>query len=483
MSPSVVHREAVVTHLDSQRTPARAGAVLALTGFLAAVLVPAGPVRGQSPCPNPPPVTLSPTIPGDVCIPAGFPGNPIAFFDDFSWQSFVAVIWPALQGQRGVADSSQTAGGSGARVFETYKALLEVFHNDGSAPSAWNSFDDPKYNPCSAAVGFGDVVLASFSKFSDLGQAGFGSLLGPLVAQNTSYVRYLTAYNQTEFNQIANSQLFLRKNLPASPNVLTFATGSLDVKSAWIVMANVSHPERYYTRKAWVLDLETGACASQLVGLVGLHIVQKTPSRPQWIWSTFEQVDTVPPAQSGAPGTFGFNDGSGAPMPAANKYPLSPLILPTPAPFNVTRTKPIHSSTQTTNTAYQQALKANGGGVWRFYQLVMTQWPLAAGNPSLPGTPNNTFPGQGTDQTSFANTTLETFEQGRIRTGCMNCHNSTMAATDFVWSLNDHAFPPTVPGLMMQQPSIQALRKLLVEAAAPAAPAKVPPTRPAKPPQ
>ncbi len=33
--------------------------------------------------------------------------------------------------------------------------------------------------------------------------------------------------------------------------------------------------------------------------LVGLHIMVKTRYRPQWLWSTFEQVDNVPPAGEG----------------------------------------------------------------------------------------------------------------------------------------------------------------------------------------
>src|SRR5712692_6988887 len=100
----------------------------------------------------------------------------------------------------------------------------------------------------------------------------------------------------------------------------------------------------------------------------------------------------------------------------------SPLILPTPKPFNVQRVKPIHQSTQNTNSTYKNLLHAQGS-VWQFYQLVMTQWPLVPNSPQTPGNPPITFPGQGSDQTSFANITLETFEQGNIRTGCMNCHN------------------------------------------------------------
>jgi len=158
-----------------------------------------------STCPSAPVVTVnSPQVPCDVCPPSGFGGNPIAFFDDYSWRSFIALVWPALNGQRGVPDPNQTVGGSGPLVFETYKGLWEVFHTDGSAPAGWNDFDPPAMNACGVQTAFGDLVLASFSKFSDLGQAGFGSLVGPLVAQNQTYVSYLTAYNQLKFDQITN---------------------------------------------------------------------------------------------------------------------------------------------------------------------------------------------------------------------------------------------------------------------------------------
>jgi hypothetical protein len=196
------------------------------------------------------------------------------------------------------------------------------------------------------------------------------------------------------------------------------------------------------------------------VGLVGLYIVQKTGSRPQWIWTTFEHVDNVPPAEVGSPGTFGFNDGTAAAMPMNNPYTMSPLPVPTPVPYNVTRVKPIHDSTKATNTAYRTALK---GTLWENYQLVMTQWPLKPKMPNLPGTPANTFPGAGSDMTAFANTTLETFDQGQIKNGCMNCHNFTRVDSDFVWSLEDHAFPVNPPGLLMKNASFRGLRNLLNE--------------------
>lgn len=405
-----------------------------------------------------PPVVISPDIPVDVSIPTGSTGNPIAFFDDFSWRSFIALAWPARNGQRGEPDRLKALEAAGPRVFETYKNLAEVFHNDGSEPAAWNDYDS--VNACFSQTQFGDLVFASFSKFSNLGQAGIGKLVGPLVSQNKTYVRYLTAFNRIEFDQILSQKLYLRVNLQ---NPVTFNDGAIDIKSSWIDMKNITHPERYYTRMAIVMDPDSGfKCSVKLVGLVGLHIVQKTPSRPQWIWSTFEHIDNIP--QQGAQAPFAFHNGDATPMPAKNPFTLDPLTIPTPGPFNVERlpSAPIHISTQQTNAAYRGALQQRNS-VWQFYQLVMTQWPLQMNPPapipaSQPGTPQFTFPGTGATS-AFANVTMETFDQANIRSGCMNCHNFTKK-TDFLWALNDHAFPATVPNLAPNM-AIRNLKKTL----------------------
>jgi hypothetical protein len=445
-------------------------------GFAIVLLVvwtPKGPTSAAGPAGTmPPAIVNSPEIPKDVSIPKEFQGNPIEFFDDYSWRTFIALVWPALKDQRGLPDTNAgiTVGSPGPRVFETYKANWELFHDDGSAPADWNKFEPKEFNPCGVDTGWGDLTLGSFSQFSELGQAGVGTLVGPLVAQpaaHPSYVRFLTGFNKIEFDFILDpaqtkpaKPLYLRKNLDAAKPV-TFPNWSMDVKSAWMDMSHAANRDRYYTRQAWVLDPATGKCSQIIVGLVGFHAVQKTPSRPQWIWTTFEHVDNVPPAEPGAPGTFAFNDGTPAAMPLNNPYSLSPLPIPTAAPYNVTRIKPIHDSTMATNAAYRKALN---GTIWQNYQLVMTQWPLKAGMPNLPGTPDQTFPGfpVGTnDKTAFANTTMETFDQRTVRNGCMNCHNSTQLESDFVWSLEDHAFPPTPAGSLMKRAPFREFRKLI----------------------
>jgi hypothetical protein len=433
------------------------------------------PAPCLNPPPNPPSVSISPQLPADVCIPDGT-GNPVpfAFFDDFSWRSFVALVWPALQGQRGVADAAQGIGtGSSPLVFETYKADWEVFQQQGAAPASWNTFGGKNPCPNVPSSGFNDLVLASFTKFGNVGQAGVHGLVGPLVAQNGTYVLYLAAVNSVEFNQILANQWYLRSKLSSvrfTPDGL--GNNPIDIKSSWVVIKN-NHPNpaRYYTRTAWVFDLTTNSCSKQTVGLVGLHIVTKTGSRAQWVWSTFEQIDNVP--GTGATAPFGFNNGQAAPpMPIVNPTSFPPPPIPPQPPMNVIRQTPIAASTQTTNAKYQAALKTRGLGVWQFYQLVATQWPVPGNAPQNPATPAFTFPGTGAT-TAFANTTMETFDQRNIRQSCMACHNivgptNASASTDFLWMLELNAFPATTVTnaseprfrVLMQKPTDVALQQL-----------------------
>ncbi len=175
------------------------------------------------------------TIPADVTIPPGFTGLTIDYFDDYSWKTFIPLV----------------------KEFESYKALWEVFHEDGSAPGS-----EAKYNACSAKVGPGDMVLASFSGIGDIGQAGDGSLLPPLVAQNGRYVMYLEAYNSVAYDHIVSHKWYLRDHLPEVPvprpavPPVQFPFGSIAVKSAWVEMKGFSkeaaeavlHPDRYRPR-------------------------------------------------------------------------------------------------------------------------------------------------------------------------------------------------------------------------------------------
>src|SRR5712692_10516454 len=102
----------------------------------------AAPAPSLPACTAKPTPFISPQLPADVCIPDGFPGIALDYFDDYSWRALVALVWPAAPGHRGVAAASKAIGTPGPRVFETYKPLWEIFHADGSAPAvAFDRYD------------------------------------------------------------------------------------------------------------------------------------------------------------------------------------------------------------------------------------------------------------------------------------------------------------------------------------------------------
>jgi hypothetical protein len=153
-----------------------------------------------------------------------------------------------------------------------------------------------------------------------------------------------------------------------------------------------------------------------------------------------------------------------------------PKVMPEvpPAPFNITRVQPINPSTENTNQAYQQLFaSAAPNSPWQYYQLVVTQWPIKPQPTQLamPANPANTFPGCPFDPntgkctnpnpgTSFANVALETFDQAKIGTGCMNCHNNTNDR-DFLFSLAVNAYQPPTQGLgAVNAATLEDLRKL-----------------------
>ena len=440
-------------------------ALVGSAAALAAAIVSAAAAHRPAPqsCPTQPLPAISSEVPGDVCIPDGFTDVAVPYFDDYSWRTFIALVWPAAPGRRGVPAATRPLATEGPRVFETFKAMWEIFHPDGSAPErAFDKYDGAGSSPCAAGSTFGDLTIGSASGIDDIGQAGIGSLDPPIVAQNGRYVRTLTFFNRIQFDHIVGAGFFRRSALPAVPRprperpVVEFPTGSIAVKTAWVDVNGLPEAlvRRLYTRPALVKRATGAGCGRTTVGLIGMHIAQKTPSRPQWIWSSFEQKDIVPPRWPDNPGAFVLHDGTQTTMPAQNPLSLAPVAPEPVRPFNIVRDPgaPILTDTELTNFAWQRML---AGTPWQHYRLVVTQWPRLEGNQAKPipasvdGTPPNTFPGTGAFS-AFANVTMETFDQKRIELGCMSCHNRARMTADFMWTLLDHAWPgrlaPAAPG-------------------------------------
>jgi hypothetical protein len=390
-----------------------------------------------------------------------FPGVApnLPYFDDFSWQEFIALTWPAEVStsdpfSRGHPDKSKSYGDlSGPLVFQTWKSDYELFLPGGAAPSAWNSYASP--SPCGGTLTPYQTILASFDKYHGFNQAGFGIDAGPLVSQNAQYVRYETRVNMPQYNFIINppaaypGPLYLAKNLPGGTSgnpPLQFPIGSIEMKAGWRNLNGVpaAQQQTYFTTKAMLLDPVTGLCSQAVMGLVALHIVNKTQKFPNWVWSTFEHIDNVPAIGAetgqGAP-PYGFNDNN----PGNQK--LSPMGKPitscnppaaNPTPTQVVRIRAIAPSTLQTNSMYRSATGVKGT-IWANYQLTATQWPINGGASTFPSTTDPQ------PQTNTANTVAETWFQTSTATSCMACHNlSKTKGDDFVWFLPIGAYNPSV---------------------------------------
>lgn len=402
--------------------------------------------------------------------------EPFAAAGDFAWRAFIALNWPSLGGAagRGLPDRVKIPGDDGARVWETFKSKEELFQVEADgrpvAPSPWRSFEGR--NPC--GLDNKQKTVASFQPFADFNQPSFvaGAAANPLVAQNREYVRYEIRFNEPEFTTIAANGWSEGRDLPDAGQPAHFPVGSIAVKAAWRPLNAADAPDvraRYYVTRAAIVDvartLAEGrvVCATHDLALVGLHIVIKTRSRPQWIWSSFEHVDNVPPAgrgqarepdakDAGAP--YGFFDPARMgklwpPFGAAATLPVDAANPPKlePSPTQVVRRHPVDAAFMAANRAYW-ALPGVKGTVWEHYMLVAAQWPTSA-DPPGPGNDGAYVPGRAgaslaaesyrstaKAEETLVNSTMETYLQDEP-SSCMACHHAVSNALgdDFVGTL------------------------------------------------
>jgi hypothetical protein len=425
--------------------------------------------------PSIPPVVISGNIPNTVPIPSNAPSTapPEQFrpyFDWFSWESFIALNWPAAGVGRGNPNQPGTPSvftsmtNTTPVTWSTYKANWELFDQYDKRPTPWNDYAVPYAPALCPQAGPTDKQLLMVTKgdteLDDLNQA----FSFPLVDQQKQFVYYEVRYNQAQYEWMrgadnqANTWLYLVKNLPpgtvvALPPNKQNTADSIMLKAAWRALANVpaAQRSRYYTVNAWVYNSATKQCTQQPMGLVGFHIAQKTADFPEWIWSTFEQVDNVPPMADNVPSSFnnGTNDPPTNNQGFANRptYHQPGQLAANPTPTQVVRVNPIPttpagSSTVDVNNTFHAALPASS--VWRYYDLVVTQWPSNAKQFKAPAD-RGVYPedcGAAFPVNGAVNTVIETYFQtpelaiGAGGNSCMSCHyNAGNGQRDFSWGL------------------------------------------------
>lgn len=370
-------------------------------------------------------------------IPADVVGNAEAqaSFDVLSWNTFIAVNWPANPANCSADTTKSITDSMGPRVWESWALDSDIFVAPGQNPLPFCSLDEATTNQRidrlstdmkDAILGSGtsrffpsqSKVSASLAhSFPGIGEA-FG---GVLTDQNGRFVRFEKRVNLTEYNYLVKNNLWSRKGQQAFPGTITFPPGSIEIKAAWKVLGAGDDLSRFYTIKGIVFNDDPNPPKTPsrspgpnpvVLGLVGLHIVHKTPSQKNWIWSTFEQVDNTSksffnPKSNAVPNTqlAKSQDGVYTELnPDGSRINLSTQVVRVNAIVNQPAAIPTEcrpNTSPTINQWYQDTLLK--GSVWQNYQLVATQW-LAGEN--VKGFKTGIRP------QFLANTVLETYNQG-----------------------------------------------------------------------
>ncbi len=170
-------------------------------------------------------------------------------------------------------------------------------------------------------------------------------------------------------------------------------TGSIEVKSAWRMLQPGDDKSRFFTTNALYYDQDA---AGQLIykngtfALIGIHVIHKTKNYPDFIFTTFEQVDVEkadmeyillsPPPPSPT-------------LPTGTQIPPAVAIKRQAGQTNRQQVHPVPPTLDAvTNKVHQQLRGLNPGSIWQYYRLTGVQGhpvncqpnPVPPANPSAP---------------------------------------------------------------------------------------------------
>jgi len=330
-----------------------------------------------------PPYTAGPPARGGA--PTATPAQASAF----AWQEFIALNWPAgpqegQLNQREAPSSTCRFGDPRAEcallVWETLRGKVEIFPGNGSPPTgyagssaatSWGYDAKPAYIYGGGAIPACDTKVSQkpeqipWINLDETDQITLDSMYAGIVDPSSSpgnsspqLIRFLAKANRKQYvyvtgnsdpnnsnNQwwaqvpadvVTATKSYLEKNKKSPPenskDLVSLPNGTIEMKAGWRPL-NPSEMSsgRFHTQTVRFYEFKpdfTTCYHDATWGLVALHIIQKTPSAPYFIYATFEQADNILTAD-GKP----VEDQDGnifAPQPATATSPQVCLLDPQP---------------------------------------------------------------------------------------------------------------------------------------------------------
>lgn len=422
----------------SRRKAPAAAALAVLTLLAACSKAPETPTGGSGDSATTPSPAPAATGPGACTAPASWfphsqtpepdpnqPFDSFCAFHQWAWQSF---LW-----------LTQTT--NGKLRFETFPTVEDVIAGKDTSGTR---------GPLKLAVRTQKVDGPNQS----LDEVAQADSLGVLVDHGGRAGYYSQYVNPQMFQQIISLQWNNPKVLNEIPPDTEFATGDVELKASWKIVAPGEDTSKYYVRPALIDRLVTGPDGNVQVdksapplevrvALVGLHVVGWVQGHPEAVWATFEQDDNAPdmapkqspsaPVSSRAWTYYTANTlALDCNQVDTGKLKLDPATQALTPVTQVCRQFPHGMVAGTTNPNDLQNLKAItelnasvksqlGNDVARNYFEVGAIWT----NGDLQ--PNNDQQANRLGSTLLNNSVIETFTQNvQSANNCFSCHNTLM---------------------------------------------------------
>lgn len=308
--------------------------------LLPGVLLLDGPAFGQG--------SVAAITAADLSQPANFPSDPSATADhqelaNYAWRLFIAASQKA-GASRGVADGSSTfvstgspSAPAGPLVWETFYHRTEAYpyYDTSKGPSAKpkpgsSTAQLPTYyfqpNPSTSGNAF--VVKGQWNNLDENNQIGQNTIYFPKGIPHLdnpamdSQILFQAKVNANELNYVfpMAPQPSFNFTFPTSP-----APGTIEIKSAWRLASDIPSQDlkRYHVAPAtyYTGSENNPQAATADFALLSLHIIIKTPNHPTFIFSTFEQIDSLYDSKGSPTGVYyipSYYDGGLQYLPAGS---------------------------------------------------------------------------------------------------------------------------------------------------------------------
>jgi hypothetical protein len=351
-------------------TVAAATGCAVLVGGLLMAASPKLQAKGQAMVPATP-ISISSTPPTEL-NPAGG-GAATASLDQaaaFAWQEFIALNWPAKIQTGAVGDRDTPAAdclfGDPACVarpltWQTFRGKAEIFTAGTTQPydqiPTYTDLYSPQVQACGGAPPPQQAAWVNLDETTEITLAAMYAGVGvPTPTANNSapqLIRFMAKANRAEFDYVqaigavngpsralrtATVNYFKTQGdpPPGGTQYVSLPNNTIEIKAGWRMLnPQKEDASRFHTTKVRYYE-GTGSslCYNEAVwGLVSLHIIQKTPSAPYFIYATFEQADNILTA-AGKP--VEDADGAIAALPPCRSDQTAPCPVTPALTFNDT---------------------------------------------------------------------------------------------------------------------------------------------------